>query len=384
MSNSVRFLHRTLLLTVGALLSTSAFAQNTDNSRRQPNSNPNFNVITNGQRANPQPNFSLRTFGNTNFGITNFNQGNQGNANFQTRSAYNPFYSNFNYNAFDNPVHRYTSPLSPFDQYYPPKGRPSRYRNGLYGNGRVIYGWGYTIFMNGVAYYPYYCPDFIPGYSAFSPYYFYYGLAPYLGVQGLYSAPPAVVYVPVPVYSNDGQYRGWRRDDVDDYYLNRKAPDEERNKAKKEEKGEKDSNKEANPIEKSEAPTPALENLLDKAIAMVKQAWAKRDIQLLSELTDPKTRIAVYLRGKYQYSLAPQDYLDMTRDAFENVDTVAFRLDPPQRKEKGVYTVVGRHTYRSRDGEERSILISYVFEKKNDKYVLTQVGTAPEQIATLN
>jgi hypothetical protein len=281
-----------------------------------------------------------------------------------------------------NEVHRQTSPLSPFNLYRPrpvPSGRRLRYGNGTWGNPPAIYGWGYTIFPSGQAYFGFYAPEYRAGFTCISPYYFFGG-APFLYSQSVFQSPPTVVYVPDPVYAPSGRYQGWKHDDVDDYYLNRKAPEEEESKpAKKPADTLKEGAKEGGE-ENPTAPVILPERPVDRASKSLRRAWLQRDIQSLAEFVDKKTRIAVYLRGKYQYSLKPEDYLDLTRDAFQSTQTERFELDSPIRKEKGVYSVTGKHTYRTRKGELYTVYVSYAFEQKDDKFVLTQVGTSPERL----
>lgn len=277
-----------------------------------------------------------------------------------------------------NEIHGYTSPLSPFIlRQNVPNARPFRYRNGLWGRSAFAVGWGVTIFPGGSACYPYYSPVWATGYSSLSPYYFYWGsTAPFIMNEWLYQSPPNVVYVPVPVYTDKGDYKGWKQEDIDHYYLNKKAPDESKEKKK--------------PAEGDKEKTEALDGAAAIAVAnspiaevasKIQKAWVERDALALSEVVDKQKRIAVYLRGKYQYSLPPQDYLDLTRDALQSTQTQRFEMDAPQRKEKGVYILTGKHAYKGADGESRVVYVSYVVEMVNDKYAITQVGSAPERIS---
>ncbi|MCX6379648.1 MAG: hypothetical protein NT023_09255 [Armatimonadetes bacterium] len=276
-----------------------------------------------------------------------------------------------------NEIHGYNSPLSPFILRQPaPNARPHRYRNGLWGRSACYIGWGNNLFPNGSACYPYYSPVWSTGYSSLSPYYFYWGVsAPFLMNDFIYQMPPNVVYVPVPVYTDRGDYRGWKQEDIDGYYLNKKAPDENKPKSRSTE-GNKDKAEALDGV----AATVIANSPVAEMASKIQKAWVDKDVQSLSEAVDKQKRIAVYLRGKYQYSLPPQDYLDLTRDALQSTQTQRFEMDTPQRKEKGVYILTGKHTYKGGDGESHVVYVSYVVELVNQKYVITQVGTAPERI----
>ena len=245
---------------------------------------------------------------------------------------------------------------------------PYRYRYGVpHGNGYYYGGFGSQFFVGGLAYYPYYSPFFSFGYSALSPYAFYYGSFPsFITLGSVYSAPPEYVYVPYPVYQN-GSYQGERSDDVDSYYLNRSNRVDDQYRV-----GE---NGRSLP-----APVPARDAALEATLSDIRDAWKTGKIDPLAKHVRRDAKVAVYLRGKYQYSLDAGDYLDMTRDALSATKTVRFELDAPQRKENGVYTVTGRHIYRDKDGNERTVHVTYVLEKADTDYVLTQVGSAPDKL----
>ena len=247
-----------------------------------------------------------------------------------------------------------------------------RYRFGVPNHGRYYYGnyGGFGYFPGDLAYYPYYSPYFSFGYTALSPYAFYYGaFPPFITLGSVYASPPQYVYVPYPVYQQDGAYNGYRGDDVDGYYLNRNNADDSYRVGENARRTDKD------PVK--EAPKDAA---LDAAVADIRDAWKTGKMDPLAKHVRKDARIAVYLRGKYQYSMDAGDYLDMTRDALTATKTTRFELDKVQRKQNGIYTVTGRHTYRDKDDNEHTVFVSYVLEKSDDGYVITQVGSAPEKV----
>ncbi len=293
------------------------------------------------------------------------------NRQFRTFDPYRN-YGGFRLLPTDNEVHHYNAPQSPFTAYRPRYRSYYRqynysnytYANGLYTNGIFNYDWASAVFPNGNAFYPYYVPDFVPGGTFFSPYSYYTQAAPsFILADTVYFAPPQVVYVPVPVYA-DGSYRGVQRADIEDYYLNR-APKQD----------------DASAVGgKNGAAQTLQDRLIDRAAADITSAWKSGDIEKLAPYIDSKAKIAVYLRGKYQYSLDARDYLDLTRDALTATKTVRFDLDPPVRKERGVYTLTGKHVYKNKDGDERTVYVNYALELQDGKYQITQVGSAPEKV----
>jgi len=243
-----------------------------------------------------------------------------------------------------------------------------RFENGIYGRAHChhYHGWYTFIFPDGMAYFPSYSLDYLPGVTCPSPYAYYLGaFPPYISAGDVNYAPPQDVYVPTPLYSPEGAYQGYPPEGGDSSNLNQ-AP-----------KGSYRIGEESQPI--SEKP----DDVLKAAVDDIQKAWQDRDIQFLVKHIRNDSQIAVYLRGKYQYSLDSGDYVDMTRDAFRATKTVKFVLDGVQGKADGVYVVTGHHVYQDKDGAEHTVHISYVLERADDSYYITQVGTDPDKATSL-
>ena len=41
--------------------------------------------------------------------------------------------------------------------------------------------------------------------------------------------------------------------------------------------------------------------------------------------------------------------------------------------------MTGRHIYKDKKGEEKTVFVSYVLENISGEYVITQIGTAPQK-----
>jgi hypothetical protein len=88
----------------------------------------------------------------------------------------------------------------------------------------------------------------------------------------------------------------------------------------------------------------------------------------------------VFRRGKYDYSMDANDYLDVTRDAMRVIQTVDFKIEHVRRKADGVWSLAGRHVYRDKNGSRRTVFVSFVLERIHGRWTITQVGTAPERL----
>jgi hypothetical protein len=220
----------------------------------------------------------------------------------------------------------------------------------------------YTPYREIGYYYPNYCfyPYYYPTYSAsvvyFSPFSFYYGVcAPYIYRRHTYHVVPSYIWIDVPIYVNN-EYRGWDDDRryKDDYYLNRSRD--------------------------AFDPDSVADRGLRDAIDDIRDAFHYGSIEHLINLVDPGIKMAIFLKGKYEYSLNSNDYLDMTRDAMRNMDTVQFDITRLRKRAASVYVASGKHVYRNREGQTRTVYVSFVLEKLRDRWTITQVGTSPDRI----
>ncbi len=225
-----------------------------------------------------------------------------------------------------------------------------RYNNGIVLRGGSYYSNNYPrpYFSSGYCYYPHYASTFDVSISFFSPYYYYDPCPRYIYRRQCFYTPPSLIYIEVPIYVGD-EARGYDSD-RDDYYLSRNYRYEDR------------------------------EPGLDRAIDDIRESFRSGNIEPLVQLTDPQVRIAIFHKGKYEYSLAPSDYLDMTRDALHTTDTIALDLYRVRKRAAGVFVVSGRHEYRDREGRHRVVFVSFVLERLYNRWTLTQVGTSPDRI----
>ena len=210
-------------------------------------------------------------------------------------------------------------------------------------------------FRTGECHFPYYWPTYQQTVVYFSPYSVYYGVCPpYLLRRYTYYRRPTVIYIEVPIY-RDRVFVGF--DSYrDDYYLSDRVYR----------------------LHDGDLP-----QAVRDAFADIEEAFRYSDIDLLARYADPSTRIAVFRNGEYEYSLHANDYLDMTRDAMREWDTLSFDLYRVRRRSDGVYVASGRHDYRDREGRRRTVYVSFAVERLFGRWVLTQVGTAPDRIQDL-
>ena len=208
-------------------------------------------------------------------------------------------------------------------------------------------------FQDRYAFYPYYCSGPIVSVNiAYNPWYVYAGCVPtYIYRQHVIVQRPRVIYVDSPVYV-DGYYRPVTViDNGGDYYLSPRANGRW---------WRDDYN-------------------LSKAIYNIQDAFLTEDIALLTSTTLPDIDVSIFTRGRYEYSLRPADYLDMTRDFMRTTRTTDFEILNVQNKNAGVVNVRIRHVYRNPQGDINTTYLTIVMERLRGDWTITQVDTAPER-----
>ena len=194
--------------------------------------------------------------------------------------------------------------------------------------------------------YPHYALGRDVGRVVISPFSFYVGIfPPYIDRSAVVIAAPSRVFIDVPIYVH-GDYRPYGGGD--DYYINRRTDDRW--------KDDPD---------------------LRRAVYDLEDSFRNEDIALLAPLTDPAINISVFARGRYQYSLPANDYLDMTRDFLRSAHTTNFSAYRVHAKAPGVYQVFARHDYQDQSGQARSVYLEMIVQRLNDRWTLTQVDTSP-------
>ena len=200
--------------------------------------------------------------------------------------------------------------------------------------------------------YPHYIVSREPGRAVVSPFGLYIGVfPPYIDRSAVVIATPRSVFIDVPIYVH-GDYQIAAVGGGDAYYLNRR-PDDTRWKDDKD---------------------------LSNSVYDLEDTFRNEDIGLLAPLTDPSVNIAIFSKGHYQYSLNPNDYLDMTRDFLRSVHTTDFNAYRVHRKNSSVYQVFAKHTYTDQDGASRTVYQCIVLERVRGRWTITQIDSSPAHL----
>ena len=233
-------------------------------------------------------------------------------------------------------------------------GQGRHYDNGL--NLRkglaVRLGWQKRYFPHGYVHFPFYRQQYRAGACYYSPYSFYFGIClPYIDTSVCAVYPPTVAFIDMPNYS--GNYWSGYANVEDNNLIN-------------------DPNLDQN--------EPGLNGALDE----ITETFQGGNIDGLASIVSPNMSIAVFLRGRYQYSLTSSNYVDLTRDAIANMQNTQLNLNYLHERSPGVFCASGSQTYTATDGSQRIVYMSFVLQDVSGQWTLTQVGTSPDVIQGVN
>lgn len=116
---------------------------------------------------------------------------------------------------------------------------------------------------------------------------------------------------------------------------------------------------------------------LRDTMADIRSAWVDGDGGLLLRHINDAFPVRILQKGSYKYSLEPDDYRDITKDALNRVQTVSFDWTNVDRQKDDVVVLEARHTFRDQDGDRHTIRLTYTVEKARGSWWITQTDVAP-------
>ncbi len=97
------------------------------------------------------------------------------------------------------------------------------------------------------------------------------------------------------------------------------------------------------------------EGSFQAAFGDIERAWLDGNVAgLQKHLRGNDVKLSVFFKGKYSYSIATTDYVQITRDAFDKLSTVSFKFDRLRKAKNGDVTAYGTHVYRGTSGSEEA------------------------------
>jgi len=217
----------------------------------------------------------------------------------------------------------------------------NNYRQGYYQNGhyyKPYYSNGYYNYnypaANGWYLFGAYLFGFATGYALTAPY-AYYGVAPYVYA-------PSVVVVPQPDYT---YY------DVPNYYY-----------------------------DNSYYLSPGNYTGLNAALDDIRNGWIGGNADLILKHIAPSASVAIYLDGKYSYSVPGNDYTLMTRDAINHIKTVDLSFYKVETRSDSAYVAFGKHEFNDENNNRKVVYISYTLNNSNGNWLITAAGSSDNEL----
>lgn len=212
----------------------------------------------------------------------------------------------------------------------------------------VKLGWERRYFPHGYVHFPFYRQSYDRNHCFYSPFSFFFGIClPFIDISVCSVYPPSVVFIDTPIYNGNNCVGYTNLDDqnlIDDPNLNTNEPG------------------------------------LNAALDELTETFQGGNIDGLASLVDPNISIAVFLQGRYQYSLSSSNYVDLTRDAISGMQNAQLNLNFLHQRSPGVFVVSGNQMYTGQNGQTRTVYVSYVLQDISGQWTLTQVGTSPDII----
>lgn len=115
---------------------------------------------------------------------------------------------------------------------------------------------------------------------------------------------------------------------------------------------------------------------IDSAIYDVTNAWVLGRPDYLLNHIRRNQQIDVKLDGEYAYTINGDDYSNMTEDAILASNTRSFVFNDVYSRSRNEVVAYGTHQFRSMSGDWKTVYVSYVFQKMDDEWVITEVGSS--------
>ncbi len=114
---------------------------------------------------------------------------------------------------------------------------------------------------------------------------------------------------------------------------------------------------------------------LDYALEDITRAFERFDRRALRRLIPYRDRVAIFVDGRYNYSMTGEDFEEFMIDAIEGTQTDRYDITRVERKGREA-EVTARHDYIDSYGRRATVYHWYRLEWENGKYVIRRFGTS--------
>ncbi len=112
----------------------------------------------------------------------------------------------------------------------------------------------------------------------------------------------------------------------------------------------------------------------------IRNAWITDNSDPMARHIDPSARIAVYLDGKYSYSMSGKDYRGMTADAMHHTSTSTFAVYKVDKRSDGAYIAFAKQQFYDANNNYKVAFVSYTLAPRHDKWMVVAVGSSAHRL----
>lgn len=121
---------------------------------------------------------------------------------------------------------------------------------------------------------------------------------------------------------------------------------------------------------------------VDEAIDDLQTAWTDGDLELITNHLTDDVRVRIYFNGKYSYSLAIEDFRQMTADALASTKTTAIRFNQPIWLAPREVFISGHQLFLDPEGGEHQMYLSYRLRRLGSNWYIVSFGSSDEPIVS--
>jgi hypothetical protein len=114
---------------------------------------------------------------------------------------------------------------------------------------------------------------------------------------------------------------------------------------------------------------------LDHAVGDIVTAFERNDRRAAGRLIPRGGTVNIYMSGRYEYSLRPDDFYDLFMDAIDNTRTLRYRVTNVQTGRDSA-RVTARHDYQDPWGRNATVWHHYFLEMERNNIVIREFGTS--------
>ncbi len=116
---------------------------------------------------------------------------------------------------------------------------------------------------------------------------------------------------------------------------------------------------------------------LAEAVADIQAAFRSGNVAGIEKHVRPTDQLVLQSKGRNRTPILGSAYLQMTRDALQELNTAKYSLDKFEPGSGGAWIVTGTHSMRGEDGAEKSFKVGFVLKKRTGAYWIAELIAEP-------